>query len=343
VFIVVLIAVLSATVGGLGIERRRRPRRAAARKRQATAGRPSDPTISVVIPALNEEQSIGWVIDNLPEWVDEVVLVDGLSIDGTELVVADRRPDAVIVHQPTRGKGAALRAGFAAATSDIVVMIDADGSTDPREMSRFVDALKHGADFVKGSRNLTGGGSVDFTRLRHYGNLGFVIAANAMFGSRFTDLCYGYCAFWRDQLDRLQLTADGFDIEMELVMNAVKADLAVAEVPSIELERRAGKSNLNAWSDGWSVLRTMLRQRMHSPGPTRVAEARVALIRQPVPAHDSGRWQPAGRKDHRLAAIRGEVDNRAELRDVLIAVDARSLATLGAEVPVVARGLALAR
>ena len=108
------------------------------------------PTVSVIVPALNEEQSIGWVMDNIPTWVSEVVLVDGLSVDGTELVCTDRRDDVVIVHQPRKGKGAALRAGFEAASGDIIVMIDADGSTDPREMGRFVDALVAGADFVKG-------------------------------------------------------------------------------------------------------------------------------------------------------------------------------------------------
>jgi glycosyltransferase involved in cell wall biosynthesis len=195
----------------------------------------SYPSVSVVVPALNEEESVDWVIDNIPSWVSEVVLVDGLSVDGTELVVTDRRDDVVIVHQRSRGKGAALRAGFAAATGEIVVMIDADGSTDPREMGRFVDALVGGADFVKGSRNLTGGGSVDFTVLRHLGNLGFVYAANILFGVRFTDLCYGYCAFWRKDLERLALTADGFEIEMELILSAVKAGLSISEVPSMEL------------------------------------------------------------------------------------------------------------
>jgi hypothetical protein len=342
-FAVVLIAVAAATGIGFVVDRWRRAKEAGVKMtRNTSAKRPGDPTVSVVIPALNEERSVDWVVDNLPEWVDEVILVDGLSTDGTELVVADRLADVVIVHQRTKGKGAALRAGFAAATSDIIVMIDADGSTDPREMGRFVDALKDGADFVKGSRNLAGGGSVDFTRLRHYGNLGFVIAANALFGSKFTDLCYGYCAFWRDQLDDLRLTADGFDIEMELVLNAVKADLEIAEVPSIELERRAGLSNLNAWADGWRVLRTLLRQRVSSPGADRIADARIGLIRQAVAAHDSGAWQPAGLIDHRPAAISGIVEDIPEAMDVLVAVDYRTLAEFGADVRVFVRSLGLA-
>jgi hypothetical protein len=216
------------------------------------------PTVTVVIPTLNEFESLPWVIENLPEWVSELVIVDGLSTDRTEVLARSLRPDVVVVHQFQRGKGAALRAGFAAATSDIVVMIDADGSTDPREMGRFVQALEDGADFVKGSRHLAEGGSADFTWLRAAGNKMFVLAANGLYGSSFTDLCYGYCAFWRSHIDKLGLTADGFEIETQLVLGALKAGLEIREVPSFELERRAGTSNLNAARDGIRVLRTML-------------------------------------------------------------------------------------
>jgi glycosyltransferase involved in cell wall biosynthesis len=265
------------------------------------------PTVSVVVPALNEEASIGWVIENIPDWVSEVVLVDGLSVDGTELVVTDRRRDVVIVHQRNRGKGAALRAGFAAASGDIVVMIDADGSTDPREMGAFVDALSSGADFAKGSRNLPGGGSVDFTLLRHLGNLGFVWAANLLFGVRFSDLCYGYCAFWRRDLDRLALTADGFEIEMELVLSAVTAGMRITEVPSMELERRAGNSNLNAWTDGKRVLGTLIRERFTRLKHRDAIQAHITLIPTLVPDHTTKEWLPAGSdtrtwNDHRDGA-----------------------------------------
>jgi len=223
------------------------------------------PSISVVIPTLNEVESLPWVIENLPEWVSELVIVDGLSTDRTENLARSLRPDVVLVHQYQRGKGAALRAGFAAATGDIVVMIDADGSTDPREMDRFVQALVDGADFVKGSRHMQEGGSADFTRLRAAGNKLFVMAANSLYGSKFTDLCYGYCAFWRSHVDKLGLTADGFEIETQLVLGALKAGLEIREVPSFELERRAGTSNLNAARDGMRVLRTMLGRDQRRP------------------------------------------------------------------------------
>jgi hypothetical protein len=248
---------------------------------------PTDPRghrVSVVIPTLNEEGSLAWVLEQIPAWVSEVVLVDGLSTDGTEALARRLRPDVVVVHQHQRGKGAALRAGFAAATGEIVVMIDADGSTDPSEMPRFVEALVAGADFVKGSRHVEAGGSADFTRMRAAGNLGFVKLANLLYGSRFTDLCYGYCAFWRHHLDALALSADGFEIETQLVLNAVKAGLQIEEVPSFELERRAGTSNLNAVRDGTRVLRTMFKERARVQPEPNAATAGIDLVAHAVPS-----------------------------------------------------------
>lgn len=223
---------------------------------------PCRQTVSVVIPALNEQWNIGWVLERLPSMVDEVILVDGHSVDRTVAVARAARPDIVVVPQNARGKGAALRAGFAAATGDLLVMIDADGSMDPHELHRYVTPLLHGYDLVKGSRFLTGGGSSDFTQLRRLGAQAFVRMTNAMFLVRLTDLCYGYCSFRRDCLGALALTAIGFEIETELVVHAVKANLRIAEVPSIELPRRHGVSNLHTFRDGQRVLRTLLRERV---------------------------------------------------------------------------------
>jgi glycosyltransferase involved in cell wall biosynthesis len=219
-------------------------------------------TVTIIVPALNEERNIGWVLERLPAVVDEVVLVDGYSEDRTVATARAARPDIVVVTENGCGKGSALRAGFAAATSDFIVMIDADGSMDPQEIDRFVTPLMNGYDFVKGSRFLTGGGSKDFTALRRLGNHLFVWMANAMFLIRFTDLCYGFCSFRRDCLPALAPTAQGFEIETELAVHAVKANLRIAEVPSVELPRRHGTSNLHTFRDGQRVLRTLLRERL---------------------------------------------------------------------------------
>jgi hypothetical protein len=256
-------------------------------------------TVSVVIPALNEAKAIGWVLERIPEWVTEVILVDGRSADATEIVARDLVPNLVVVHQPQLGKGAALRAGFAAARGDLIVMLDADGSTNPAEIGRFVRALQAGADFVKGSRHLPGGGSEDFTRLRRGGNQAFVRLVNLLYGCDFTDLCYGYCAFWRRNLPLLALAADGFEIESELVLRVVKAGLKVAEVSSVELVRRAGASNLNAVRDGCRVLWTIIAERPRRLRSRVATRARIQLLPVSSPAPGSPGWLPAGLESDR--------------------------------------------
>jgi Glycosyl transferase family 2 len=256
----------------------------------------AEPTVSVIIPTLNEEGSLPWVLQHLPSWVSEVVLIDGLSTDRTEEQARRIRPDVVVVHQRRPGKGAALRAGFAAARGDIIVMLDADGSTDPREMPRFVAALTDGADFVKGSRYVEGGGSADFTRVRSLGNRFFVLMVNVLYGCRFTDLCYGYCAFWRRHVAALGLTSNGFEIETELVLSAVRARLEMREVPSFELARRAGASNLNALTDGLRVLGTMLAERSGWFSRRAAAAASFTLRRVHVPVWSTDALPPEGER-----------------------------------------------
>lgn len=224
------------------------------------------PRVSVVIPVLNEAKNLPWVLRRLPPDLYEVVLVDSRSIDGTVEVALAMRPDIVVVTEPRRGKGRALRAGFEAARGDLIVMLDGDGSMDPAEIPRFVAALRT-HDFVKGSRCVPEGGSDDFTWVRRMGNNALRGMVNNLFGQPFTDLCYGYCAFRRAHLDRLDLRADGFEIETELVVHAIKAGLRIAEVPSLELVRMGGLSNLKVLRDGRRVLRTIVNERLSWFGP----------------------------------------------------------------------------
>jgi glycosyltransferase involved in cell wall biosynthesis len=229
---------------------------------------PGRQTVSVIIPTLNEEENIAWVLERLPSIVDEVILADGHSSDRTVEIARAIRPDVVVLTQHCRGKGDAVRVAFAAASGDLIVMLDADGSMDPGEIHRFITPLMNGYDFVKGSRFLAGGGSADLTALRKIGSKALVRMTNSMFLVHFTDLCYGFCSFRRECLPALALTAHGFEIETELVVHALKANLRIAEVPSTELPRRWGSSNLHTFRDGQRVLRTLLRERvMRRPRP----------------------------------------------------------------------------
>lgn len=215
-------------------------------------------TISLIIPAKNEAKNLPHVLPLIPEEVDEVILVDGQSTDNTLEVARSLRPDIRVVAQTGKGKGNALRAGFADARGDIIVMIDADGSTDPREILIFVSALMAGADFVKGSRFMQGGGSADITVLRKFGNWGLTTLVKLMYGGGFSDLAYGYTAFWRRILPGLELDGDGFEIETQMNVRALRSGMRVAEVPSFEAERLNGESNLNTFRDGWRVLKTIM-------------------------------------------------------------------------------------
>ena len=257
----------------------------------------SVPSVSIIIPARNESQNLRLVLPQLP-LEHEIVLIDGNSSDDTVAVTRELRPDAVIVRQTRKGKGNALACGFAAATGDIVVMFDADCSADPTEIPRFVQTLVDGADFAKGSRFAAGGGSEDITPLRKLGNDGLNLVANVGFGTSFTDLCYGYNAFWRDLLPVLDLPdttaaapaqgmfwGDGFEIETVINCRFAAAGVKIVEVPSVEKLRVFGESNLRTFRDGSRVLRTIAAEHRR----VRAGRALVAAPRTSQPVVAGGR------------------------------------------------------
>lgn len=232
-------------------------------------------TVSLVIPAKNEAANLPYVLSRIPNWIDEVILVDGNSTDDTVKVARAMRPDIKVVGQERKGKGAALRAGFAACTGEIIVMIDADGSMDPAELPAYIGALDAGADFVKGSRFIQGGRTHDMEWYRRFGNWCFVKLVTLRFGGRFSDLCYGYIGFRRSALSRMSLERDdGFEIETSMNVQALTAGLVIHEVPSIEAARLHGVSNLRTIPDGWRVLKTILRLALTRSD---------AFIRNPLP------------------------------------------------------------
>jgi glycosyltransferase involved in cell wall biosynthesis len=220
--------------------------------------------VSVVIPAMNEEENLPYVLPRIPSWVYEILLVDGFSTDRTVDIARQLTPGIRIVSQKGRGKGAALRTGFNAARGDIIVMLDADGSTDPGEIPIYVGALLSGADFAKGSRFLQGGGTSDMPLYRKLGNWSFVLLSRIFFGSSYTDLCYGYNAFWKYVLPDLNLDGNGFEIETMMNLRAVRAGLHIMEVPSFEYERIHGEGYLQTIPDGWRVLKTIFREYFRS-------------------------------------------------------------------------------
>ena len=215
--------------------------------------RNGNPRVSVVVPTRNEARNLEVVLPAIAAVrpaVHEIIVVDGHSVDGSIETAQRVLPWVRAISQTRKGKGNAMACGFAAATGDVIVMFDADGSADPAEIPAFVSALVAGADFAKGSRFAPGGGSDDITLLRRSGNAGLNGVANALFGTSYTDLCYGYNAFWADLLPLLDLPdpatpapadgmlwGDGFEIETVLNCRVAAAGLRITEVPSVERQR----------------------------------------------------------------------------------------------------------
>jgi len=252
--------------------------------------RPRDPRVTIVVPVRNEARNLEVVLPQLPQ-THQVILVDGHSVDDSVEVATRLLPDIEVVTQTRIGKGNALACGFAVATGDVIVMFDADGSADPAEISVFVKALTAGADFAKGTRFAKEGGSDDITAIRRLGNGMLNLITNRLMGTRFTDLCYGYNAFWRDMLEVIALPStnlpvgsrrqwgDGFEVETLINCRIASSGSLITEVPSFERDRLYGESNLSTFRDGTRVLRVIFseyardrrtrgrlpRQRSHSP------------------------------------------------------------------------------
>ncbi len=217
------------------------------------------PTITVLICTLNEEQNLPHVLPKIPEWVDEILLVDGHSTDNTVGLAKEIRPEIRVLYQPGKGKGDALKCGITHASGDIIVTLDADGATDPEEMPNFIEPLLNGYDFAKGSRFLDGQPKMPLHR--RFGNRVLVTTANILHGTRYTDICSGYNAFRKTAIEKISLDNDGFQMEQEMNVKIKKAGLKVIEVPCHDRGRLGGASKTQDLKQGLVDLITIIRER----------------------------------------------------------------------------------
>ena len=262
--------------------------------RMIGAGLAIAPTVSIVIPAKNEARNLPHVFPTIPPWVDEIVLVDGHSTDDTVAVARQLCPEVKIVEQRGHGKGNALRAGFEVCKGEIIVTLDADGSANGAELARFMGALVTGADYAKGSRFASGGGSDDITGTRRWGNWVLITLVNRLFGTRYTDLCYGYNAFWARHLPALRLDCDGFEVETVMNIRAAKAGLWIQEIPSHEQSRIHGESNLHVIRDGWRIAKVIIRERFLGGEPRQWQDSEIPAADMSAPSLIAGKLTEGG-------------------------------------------------
>ncbi len=213
---------------------------------------------SVIIPTLNEIDTIGELLDNIPkDKVDEILVVDGHSTDGTPELVRNRGYS--LLFQQKKGFGSAIAEAVAAAQGDILVFITADNSQNPKDIPNLLEKINEGYDVAMASRYITGGGSKDDTLLHYIGNKLLTFLCNLIHGSHFSDCLYFFFAARRKVFDSVKAVSPGFEYCVELPIKIHQAGLKIIEIPSFEHKRSGGQAKVSAFSDGWKIFQMILK------------------------------------------------------------------------------------
>lgn len=222
---------------------------------------PAVATTTAILAALDEAATIGEVVRRCLVHVDEVVVVDDGSRDGTAAAAASAGA-RVLRNDGNLGKGASLRRAAVEARGDVLVTLDADGQDDPADIPALLAALEAGADLVIGSRFLGELRPGAITRVNRLGNLALTAALNLLYGVRLSDTQAGFRAIRRELWQRLPLRATRYEVETEVLVRALQAGARVVEVPVTRRAREHGSSALHGLRDGSRILACMLRLRL---------------------------------------------------------------------------------
>lgn len=219
---------------------------------------------TVVMPTLNEVETIEESLTRLPkDLIDEVLVIDGHSTDGTiELVKKLGYPVIFQEENPkgpgAKGFGSAVATGIKHATGDVIIITSADLSQDINDLPLMLDKIKEGYDLVLTSRYMKGGGSEDDTLLHRWGNKFFTFLCNFLHGTKITDCLYFYLAADKKMFEKFKIETVHAGCCPELPIKAHKAGFKIVDIPSVEKKRGGGKGKLNAFVDGLKILWTIV-------------------------------------------------------------------------------------
>jgi len=217
--------------------------------------------VSLVIPTYNEEKCIERIIKEIPKKiVHEIIIVD-LSTDATAKLA--KKLGCKVLRQRGRGFGNAFRQGVEYSSGDVIILMDADGSHNPKDIPKLLDRIKQGYDCVLASRYTIESHSEDDTLLRSFGNWLITIIVNILFRIQTSDSLFLYIAITRNAYNKLNLKSDGFEYCIELLVKAYTLNLKLSEVPSIERKRFAGKSKVNSFKTGYTIITSIIKWRFH--------------------------------------------------------------------------------
>lgn len=246
--------------------------------------------VSVIIPAMNEEDTIGQVLEDLnrvipslPAYDFEVIVVDDHSTDRTA-AIAKSLGAKVVANQRSGGKGHALRAGFEAASGEYLMMLDADYSHRPEDIPEFLAAMKGDAGLIIGSRVF--GGSEEYTHVRALGNVFLSAAFGLATGRYLSDALNGFKLFRREVFTECQYTSRNFEIEIEIIANTLRRGYRVREVISHERARAGGEMKSRVIRHGTRFLLRIIWEGLRGVKP----------VAQPVPADARGQRVSTGSK-----------------------------------------------
>lgn len=222
------------------------------------------PLVSIVIPAFNEQESIGDTLDKAYKMIEpspfsfEIIVVDDGSTDRTR-ELAGQHKVTVLTNGTNKGKGVALRRGFGHAQGEIVVTMDADGSHDPADVPKLLLPVLNGATLALGTRFGSEEGKQSTRKLNLFGNGLINLSILLLTGKRITDSQSGFRAMRQSFVRELTLVSDGYEVETEVLVKALRNGNIVKEVPLGISRRKNGHSHLNPLSDGIKIMRTVVK------------------------------------------------------------------------------------